>query len=602
MPGPEHPASPHPSRLRLAGLAGTALMAVGAYGAGALPGPQPEHRTATETWLYWLGLAGWLVGLVLLCVAWWRLGRSLTRPGRPPVTPRWLLLTAALWAVPLLAAPPTGSRDLYAYACQGALWLDGVDPYAVGVAAGGCPWTDSVPSLWWHTSTPYGPLAIGLAGAVVALARLLVAAPGDQLLVAVLLFRAVALAGALLLARYLPRLARACGAAPTTAVWLALLSPLTAVHLVGGAHNDAVLVGLVVAALALATGHSRPDQSRPDHSRSGRAPGRLVAAGVLVGLAVAVKVTAVVAVPFVALLALLPPPGDRSPSVPPPRDGTPTPQDGTPIPRDETPIRRDRTPNSRDRTRGALPVRLRTASAGLAVVLLAATLAFTCVTLATGLDAGWLGGLPDTGRMVQWTSLPTGLGMAVGYLLRLLGQPAAFDPAVAVARAIGLVFLLAVAVALVVRAWRASADPPAVANPPEAARRTVVASAGLAFGAVALLSPVFYPWYALATVAVLAVVVSRRWWRPLAATVLVLGFLVLPDGLGLATRTKLPGALFDVVLVTALVVFAVRARRRRRTVSATAPGPATAGRAGYRPRRPGLPALRAVPARPRWRG
>lgn len=558
-------------------------MAVGAYTAGALPGVRPEHRTAADTWLYWLGLTGWSVGLVVLGVAWWRLGRSLTRPGSPPVTPRWLLLTAALWAVPLLAAPPTGSRDVYAYACQGALWLDGVDPYAVGVAAGGCPWTDSVPSLWWHTSTPYGPLAIALAGAVVALARLLVGAPADQLPVAVGLLRAVALAGALPLARYLPRLARACGASPATAIWLALLSPLTAVHLVGGAHNDAVLAGLVVAALALALASGsrvrRPRVGAGTRAPVGPGPVLLVAAGVLVGLAVAVKVTAVVAVPFVALLAVIRPPRDATSAARPSQPATPA------------------TRPSQPATPADWPVRVRGASAALGVVLLTGAAAFVCVTLATGLDAGWLTGLPGTGRMVQWTSLPTGLGMAVGYLLRLLGQPGAFDPAVAVARGLGLAVLLVVSVALVVRAWRATA------GPPETARRTVVTSAGLAFGAVALLSPVFYPWYALTTVTVLAAVVGRSWWwRPLAGTVLALGFLVLPDGLGLATRTKLPGALLDVALVAALAVFAVRQRRRRRSVSATATGRATVGRAGYRRRRPGLAALRVVPARPRWRG
>ena len=47
---------------------------------------------------------------------------------------------------------------------------------------------------------------------------------------------------------------RACGVDPAVATWLGLLSPLVAVHAISGAHNDALLAGLVVAALAVAAG------------------------------------------------------------------------------------------------------------------------------------------------------------------------------------------------------------------------------------------------------------------------------------------------------------------------------------------------------------
>ncbi|RKR87228.1 alpha-1,6-mannosyltransferase [Micromonospora pisi] len=549
-------------------------MALGGYSSGALPGAASGQRGDPAPWPYWLGLAAWFVGLVVLAVAWWRLGASAPRPGRRPVRLRWLLVTGALWAVPLLFAPPMGSRDVYAYACQGALWLDGVNPYAVGVADGGCPWTAAVPSLWWDTTTPYGPLAITLAGGVVALARLVATTSADQLLAATFLFRALALLGALLLARYLPRLARACGAAPATAAWLALLSPLTAVHVVGGAHNDAVLVGLVVAALAVACG-----SGSGSGSGLGAPWARLLAAGTLVGLAVAVKVTAVVALPFVALLAVVRLTGDRQSTS----------------------------------LRGRMPA----ASVALAGAVTAGAATFAAVTVAAGLDTGWLDALPATGRMVQWTSLPTGLGMAAGYLLRALGWPEAFGTAVATARTLGVAVLVAASVALVVRAWRA------VGGPPVDARRAVVTSCGLAFGAVTLLSPVFYPWYALATVGVLAATLDGRWRRPLAGAVLALSFLVLPDGLGIASRTKLPGALCDVLLVVTLTVLAVRSRRRsrqsrrRRAADAAGAGPDPTparpgpvgrvsvhggGATGRRHRRSGLAARPGAPARPRSRG
>ena len=63
-------------------------------------------------------------------------------------------------------------------------------------------------------------------------------------------------------------------------------------HLVSGAHNDALMVGLLVAGLAVVA------------SRPGR-PGPLLAGGVLLGLAAAIKVTALVVVPFAALAAIV---------------------------------------------------------------------------------------------------------------------------------------------------------------------------------------------------------------------------------------------------------------------------------------------------------
>lgn len=39
---------------------------------------------------------------------------------------------------------------------------------------------------------------------------------------------------------------------PNAATWPAVLNPLTLIHLVGGAHNDALMVGLLAAGLAAA--------------------------------------------------------------------------------------------------------------------------------------------------------------------------------------------------------------------------------------------------------------------------------------------------------------------------------------------------------------
>lgn len=499
-----------PSWPRNLGLLATALLAVGALLAGALPWRDPAAAVARAEPVPLAGLAAWLAGTVLLAAAWWRL-----RDRPPPV--RRLLATGALWALPLLTAPPLGSRDVYAYACQGAVYLDGHDPYAVGPAAGGCPWVGAVPALWHDTPAPYGPLAVLVSAAAAAVARAVPLAEDGRLLVAVGVLRAVAVVGVALLAWSAVRLARALRVDPAAAAWLAVVTPLVLVHAVSGAHNDALLAGLLVAGLLLAALASAPGRAGAQPEAVGRAaahaqsqaahPWRAaLGAGALLGLAAAVKVTALVALPFAALLV-------------------------------------------------AGAATWRPVLRGAALVGGAAAAVFAALSAVAGLGLGWIGALRGTGSLVQWTSLPSGVGMAAGYLLRVLGAPEAFDEAVAVARALGLAVLAGLLVALWLRARRRAAASP----------RAVVLACGAALAATAVLSPVFYPWYALAPLAVLAVSAVadqvRRW---LAVATVALSFLVLPYGLGIAVRTKLPGALLDVAVLVAAAWWWRRHRREGR--------------------------------------
>jgi alpha-1,6-mannosyltransferase len=133
-----------------------------------------------------------------------------------------------------------------------------------------------VPPIWRQQPAPYGPVAVLVSAA----------AAHGSLLAGVAVLRLAAVAGLVGLAAGLPALARRCGADPAAALWLGLANPVVLVHLVGGAHHDALMAGLVVAGLALA------------------ARGRAVPGAAVVGLAVAVKATAVVVLPFVVLLAV----------------------------------------------------------------------------------------------------------------------------------------------------------------------------------------------------------------------------------------------------------------------------------------------------------
>ncbi|MEH0928276.1 polyprenol phosphomannose-dependent alpha 1,6 mannosyltransferase MptB [Micromonospora sp. CPCC 205558] len=501
--------APGASLSRYAGLLGAVLLAVAGYLGGALP-DAPFGATPASIWRAPDGpatLTCWLVGTVLLVGAWWSL-----RGGAPST--RWAYVTAGLWALPLLVAPPLGSRDVYSYACQGWTYAHGVDPYTVGVAAAGCPWVDTVAPIWRDTPTPYGPVFVLLAALAVGL--------GGGLTGTIVALRVIAVAGLLLAAFCLPPLARAAGIPPRRAAWLALAGPLVGVHLVAGAHNDAVMLGLLLCGLLVVV----------------RRPGRLAAlllAGVLLGLAVTVKATAVVVVPFAVLAGV----------------------------------------------HGRYTVRALLRAGGW---LVGGSLVALMVTSAvSGLGFGWVGGLTHSGDSEQWTSPPTAVGFVVDYAGALVGR----DPqAVPVVRAVALVLLVGVLVVLWWRAWRTlrglnddrlrvarvEAARPQVhwavwpwvagawAGRPRAAglARPWVALRGAALALVAtvVLSPVFHPWYATWPLALLALAASRTTWFVLPAA--AAAFLALPDGTNLARFTKAPGAL----AMTALLVLLFALRRR----------------------------------------
>ncbi|WP_038840525.1 polyprenol phosphomannose-dependent alpha 1,6 mannosyltransferase MptB [Salinispora arenicola] len=356
---------------RWTGLAGSTMLAAAAFVGGALPS-SPHKVTPIDVWQGRYGpllLVLWVAGLGLFCTAWWAVR------DRVP-SPRWALVTVGLWLLPLLVAPPLGSRDGYAYACQGATYAGGFSPYEQGVSVLPCPWLETVSPIWRDTAAPYGPLFVLLAAAVVILT--------DSLVDALALFRLLAVAGLGLLAACLPVLARRCGVPPGRALWLALGSPLVGVHLVSGMHNDALMVGLLVAGLAIVA------------ARPGR-PGPLLAGGVLLGLAGGIKATALVVVPFAALAAIA----------------------------------------------GVYSVRGLLRAGGWVVGGAVSTV--VGVSLVAGLNFGWIAGLKQGGLSVAWTSPPTAVGQTLGYLVLPFGW---HIDAVPVTRAIGLAVLLLVLIVL----------------------------------------------------------------------------------------------------------------------------------------------------------
>ncbi len=190
-----------------------------------------------------VGLVAVYGGLFLLLRVWYELVKACSRH---EVSVRDLGIVFGLWMLPLMVAPPLFSRDVYSYAAQGEMMSRGISPYRYGPAVlGAGPYVTPVDSLWLNTPAPYGPLFLGIAGFIAKVTL-------HNALATVVGFRLLALAGVVLIAISVPTIARSYGANPGLVFVFAVLNPVTMLQLVGGAHNDALMLGLLAVSIALA--------------------------------------------------------------------------------------------------------------------------------------------------------------------------------------------------------------------------------------------------------------------------------------------------------------------------------------------------------------
>ncbi|AYJ51924.1 polyprenol phosphomannose-dependent alpha 1,6 mannosyltransferase MptB [Rhodococcus sp. P1Y] len=360
--------------IRRFGAAGAILMAAGALGAGAQPVLQNPvvgirilslpSRMATTA------LTVTMIGTVMVVLAWLLLGRFAVgrlRDGNVPrrLTRSQLDRTLLLWILPLCVAPPMFSRDVYSYLAQSEITARGLDPYAIGPAGAlgvDNVLTRTVPNIWRDTPAPYGPLFLWMGKGITWLT-------GENIVAGIFLHRLLALAGVALIVWALPRLARRCGVAAVSALWLGAANPLLLFHLVAGIHNEALMIGLMLAGTELAL--------RAIESASplrGTSLMLLVSGAALIALSSTVKIPSLIALGFVGMALAR-------------------------------------------RWGGSL----KAVGSSAALLGAIALVIIGGVSVASGLGIGWVHTLGTAGVVRSWMSIPTILGLGTGFTGVLLG-------------------------------------------------------------------------------------------------------------------------------------------------------------------------------------
>jgi hypothetical protein len=229
----------------------------------------PDHAKGSTGWS-WAYLA-----LVAAAFVAYLAGLVLLRGGSPARAGVVLAVAGAIQLAPL-AAPVLLSTDVYSYWDYGRLAaVHDANPYEdtpAGFAAD--PAFKRMGAQWRNTTSVYGP-AFTLASEGHA------KAVGDSATAAAWAYKALAALAMLAITWLAARVATRPAFAAAFVGW----NPLLAVHFAGGGHNDAWMMALVFAALALA------------------AAGRRQLAGAAWALSIAVKWVALVFLPLRALEA-----------------------------------------------------------------------------------------------------------------------------------------------------------------------------------------------------------------------------------------------------------------------------------------------------------
>ncbi|WP_124712235.1 alpha-(1-_6)-mannopyranosyltransferase A [Mycolicibacterium nivoides] len=420
-------AEARPARL---GCLGAALLTIGGLGAGSTRLHDPLLESLHLSWLrfgHGLVLSSILLwaGVAVMLIAWIWLGRRVIDGTATEYT---MVATTGFWLAPLLLSVPLFSRDTYSYLAQGALLRDGFDPYVVGPVENPNSLLDNVSPIWTTTTAPYGP-------AFILVAKFVTILVGDDVVAGTMLLRLCMLPGLLLLIWAAPRVARHVGANGAASLWICVLNPLVIVHLMGGVHNEMLMVGLMMAAIALTFA------------------GRPVIGVSLIAIAVAVKATAGLALPFLVWVWM-----------------------------------------RQLREQRDMPA-VRAFAAATAASVLIFVAVFAVISVLAGVGLGWLTALAGSVKIINWLTVPTAAANLINAIGGLL-FPVNFYAVLEVARIIGI---LTIVIALPLLWWRYRHTD-----------REALTGITLAMVVVVLFVPAALPWYYTWPLAVAAALIQTR--------------------------------------------------------------------------------------------
>jgi len=426
-------------RPALLGLLGASLITLGGLGAGSTRVHDPLLETMHLSWLrfgHGLVVSSVLlwIGVALMLMAWLGLGRRVVDRSATDYT---MIATTGFWLAPLLLSVPVFSRDTYSYLAQGALLRDGLDPYVVGPVDNPNSLLDNVSPIWTTTTAPYGP-------AFILVAKFVTMIVGDHVVQGTMLLRLCMLPGLIMLIWAAPRVARHVGANSAAALWICVLNPLVIIHLMGGVHNEMLMVGLMMAAIALTFG------------------GRPIAGVSLIAVAVAVKATAGLALPFMVWVW---------------------------------------TRQLRQRFSWRPVAAFAAATAASAVIF---TLVFALLSLAAGVGLGWLTALAGSVKIINWLTIPTAAANLIHAVVGLV-LPVNFYAVLDICRIIGIAVI---GISLPLLWWRFRHTD-----------REALVGIALAMVVVVLFVPAALPWYYTWPLAV-----ASALWQSRAAIALIAGF------------------------------------------------------------------------------
>lgn len=490
--------------LRWVGTVGSLLIGLGGLGAGALPvvgnpfGELPFGQLMGRMLVSSSAMV--FIGVGLIVIAWLLLavmaGTPLLFHRLSAHPPQHLLKPAQVWSIffswtlPILVTAPLFTQDIYSYIANGSIVVQGLDPYSAGpvqLLGADDPLARSVPFIWANSPSPYGPVALGIAAVISIITN-------DSIVAAVILHRITSLLGVVAAGWAITALAKRCRFHPATALWLGILNPLTILHLIGGIHNESLMLGFVLVGMELVLRGIDKLEASTSLSMSTAWPGWLLTflGGTLISAAGMVKVTGFIGLGF-AGMAL-----------------------------------------ARFLFRRTSMKQWLSISAAAGYFLSVLILSIGAFTLASGIGLGWVTGQGGAATIRSWLSVSTDVGVASGFMGMMLGLGDHTEAILSVTRAAGVLAAAAFMVRMLFATFRGVMHP--------------IGGLGVSTLILVILFPVVHPWYILWAIFPLAAW-ANRWFFRYAVVIYsaVMSFVVLPRGLGLP-----PGTIAQIYLSAAL--------------------------------------------------